>query len=649
MSTTITLDTTRTRGSRYDMNLSVATSTATCTPRFGFAGQYAADLEGGASSASDDESIDGSVWDESFFEPLDNTCHKATTMYWHFETQLVYEYTRFRDTLDIRILELTLDGLKHDADTIYCSLRTVSLSCPPPYLTLSYAWGPTKPDGTHLSKTVVCDGCQVPVTPTLEQALRRVRSRMINGKLSRTGCGNRIWVDFLCINHKDLNERKHQVELMAQIYKMSVHLLVWLGDDDAPKCRAKDLVTRSWFRRRWIIQEFLFAESIWFLYADQDISLADLVAEVIAVDCVPSLFTLGHTNIGQKPLLHFLEVLAGSQCSDERDTVFALMSMSSDCHHFQVDYTKSRNDVYASVAYYYLYKGHFNRILRHASEDRRSLTDTKSSDDLASWIPDWAHLPTSTDSDCMLTYFESDTIDEPYVPWDLKRGLESNELYLDAWLLPRSDTIDWARTEKAVGHGTSNDSRRRLRFKEGFEAMWESPDSGQSKTWHLDSWERTRFRHWLEVVESAYDAHDNICLLPAWSALDQRRTLALRIRFLRPDSSKASRPEQSNANPWRLYREVHTEIRCRLISVIEVRTYFDMHSDTDPTSVSPSDTKVTDPRWRKSKPLHQLPWKTLKIEQYTGRADAKLVDYDSHRRFKSPRHIHYLTDRPGSV
>ncbi|KAK4982010.1 hypothetical protein LTR50_007854 [Elasticomyces elasticus] len=38
-----------------------------------------------------------------------------------------------------------------------------------------------------------------------------------------------LWVDAICINQQDLEERKHQVQRMANIYKMAKRVVVWLG------------------------------------------------------------------------------------------------------------------------------------------------------------------------------------------------------------------------------------------------------------------------------------------------------------------------------------------------------------------------------------------------------------------------------------
>lgn len=46
-------------------------------------------------------------------------------------------------------------------------------------------------------------------------ALHRIQERIDTGQLDASFL---LWVDALCINQQDLNERRHQVNMMGQIY-----------------------------------------------------------------------------------------------------------------------------------------------------------------------------------------------------------------------------------------------------------------------------------------------------------------------------------------------------------------------------------------------------------------------------------------------
>lgn len=39
-----------------------------------------------------------------------------------------------------------------------------------------------------------------------------------------------LWVDALCINHSDMQERMHQVSRMSSIYEQASQVFVWLGE-----------------------------------------------------------------------------------------------------------------------------------------------------------------------------------------------------------------------------------------------------------------------------------------------------------------------------------------------------------------------------------------------------------------------------------
>jgi len=113
----------------------------------------------------------------------------------------------------IRILRL-FPGQLHDP--IRCELYVVYLSDRPYYEALSYAWG--RPEDR---RPVVINGLDVQVTVNLEAALRRLR---------RASEDRHLWVDALCINQSDADEKSHQVNLMKEIYTNTVHCLLWLGD-----------------------------------------------------------------------------------------------------------------------------------------------------------------------------------------------------------------------------------------------------------------------------------------------------------------------------------------------------------------------------------------------------------------------------------
>lgn len=109
----------------------------------------------------------------------------------------------------------------YDLDTlIFCDEVEKLL----PYEALSYAWG----DRADL-REISCNGVPMEVTRNLFDALVAIRLQTA----SRT-----LWVDAICINQEDLEERNHQVALMASIYRQAARVLIWLGHGDAQHVEA---------------------------------------------------------------------------------------------------------------------------------------------------------------------------------------------------------------------------------------------------------------------------------------------------------------------------------------------------------------------------------------------------------------------------
>ncbi|GMG43153.1 unnamed protein product [Aspergillus oryzae var. brunneus] len=118
---------------------------------------------------------------------------------------------------EIRLLIL-LPGIW--SDPIRCKWRVVSLNGKPEYKALSYVWGRSK----H-SQPIYLNGSPVYITRHLRRALRQLRSD------SEAVC---LWIDAVCINQSDDEEKTEQVKMMGKIYAQSQEVVVYLGDAFAP-------------------------------------------------------------------------------------------------------------------------------------------------------------------------------------------------------------------------------------------------------------------------------------------------------------------------------------------------------------------------------------------------------------------------------
>jgi hypothetical protein len=108
-------------------------------------------------------------------------------------------------------------------------------------------------------------------------------------KYLRRGEDRILWIDAICIDQKNKEERSYQVSMMSLVYTRALQVCVWLGEDDdnsqkafkfiredithlkdfdqlcndqqhAHKWRAfVGLMQRDWFSRRWVVQEIALA------------------------------------------------------------------------------------------------------------------------------------------------------------------------------------------------------------------------------------------------------------------------------------------------------------------------------------------------------------------------------------------------------
>ncbi|KAG5797556.1 hypothetical protein H9Q69_003416 [Fusarium xylarioides] len=130
---------------------------------------------------------------------------------------------------DIRLLHVEPGAFD---DPIRCSFRLASLkeveSKRIDFHALSYCWGdPTEREDIFLSKEGDFgngkEGMPFSIGKSAAQALRRLR--LEDETLV-------IWIDAVCINQDDLEERAQQVTLMSQIYSLASVVHIWLGEDN---------------------------------------------------------------------------------------------------------------------------------------------------------------------------------------------------------------------------------------------------------------------------------------------------------------------------------------------------------------------------------------------------------------------------------
>lgn len=119
----------------------------------------------------------------------------------------------------IRILDLLPAPCDDLNAPIKCITRIVALSEEPVYEALSYRWG------TDRNRRFITIGSQpTSVTASLHAALLRLR--LHNEKRA-------LWIDQICINQEDTDEKASQIRLMGHIYSHCTRCLVWLDELDS--------------------------------------------------------------------------------------------------------------------------------------------------------------------------------------------------------------------------------------------------------------------------------------------------------------------------------------------------------------------------------------------------------------------------------
>ena len=110
-----------------------------------------------------------------------------------------------------------------------CHLREASLDVSITFEAISYTWG-----SSNNRVGIDWDEESVPGTRNCDQVLRRLRL---------PNAPRILWIDALCINQLDIDERNQQVQIMGQIYQTAERVLIWLGPATADSDIALDFLS----------------------------------------------------------------------------------------------------------------------------------------------------------------------------------------------------------------------------------------------------------------------------------------------------------------------------------------------------------------------------------------------------------------------
>jgi hypothetical protein len=126
----------------------------------------------------------------------------------------------------LRVLDLSPSG------NVRSILTTHNLNNLPPYHALSYTWGAPsellneRGVTADLSYSILCNECILKVTKNLLDALLCMQ------RMGHMTFVDYFWIDAICINQEDDDEKGSQVYMMTDIYKAAQSVIVWLGESD---------------------------------------------------------------------------------------------------------------------------------------------------------------------------------------------------------------------------------------------------------------------------------------------------------------------------------------------------------------------------------------------------------------------------------
>jgi len=145
------------------------------------------------------------------------------------ERPFTWNYTFFgplRDGRYCRKYELEIDSVFDDQGVGGDGESLIALPQQPfqRYTALSYVWGPPEKD-PMLYTIVLNRDVQFPVTRNLHAALRALRSGSTSEK---NLTGMKLWVDAICINQADHQEKENQLRLMRRVYRQAEEVVAFV-------------------------------------------------------------------------------------------------------------------------------------------------------------------------------------------------------------------------------------------------------------------------------------------------------------------------------------------------------------------------------------------------------------------------------------
>ncbi|RSL92048.1 hypothetical protein CEP52_014058 [Fusarium oligoseptatum] len=330
-----------------------------------------------------------------------------------FEPSPIYQ--RRLEPYEFRLLRL--DGASSGTNLLHLHLETHDQERFPLYETVSYTWGGENNDNSRSQLVFIGPHWDI---------LLQTQNCWDMLKFLRPADGlRRLWVDAICINQKDDEERAAQVSKMADIYQKAQRALVYLGsslvDATSPrkyplrqrfehsitqfnesdqilrdgKVDLNKLLVRRYFSRVWVIQELIVSRQVVFQVGDTEFwADGTSIHRVKGYDWqntpAPWLVHMAQGTPQGRDIYGAMRETWSSNASDLRDKIFGILALIDDLQEreiFRPDYSLSFFHVYLGALAYSLLGLKRVEILCHAAG--LSAPDGQPSWMIDSKIPTW--------------------------------------------------------------------------------------------------------------------------------------------------------------------------------------------------------------------------------------------------------------------
>lgn len=218
---------------------------------------------------------------------------------------------------------------------IQCEVRHTSID--DSYICLSYVWG--EQDRGHMI--------------LLDNKLFRVRENLydflvIARKKTRLQ-SEWLFVDALCIDQTDIEERNHQVQQMGLVYSRAKEVMSWFGNNySIASCfqwnqyiSNVELAYSEYWRRAWITQEVALARKVTLCAEDKELDFALLNCnDTLSPPAIRTLSPKQTRTLKGRSLIYLIDMF-DKACHDRRDRIYSLLALCGDGSDLRVDYNSS--------------------------------------------------------------------------------------------------------------------------------------------------------------------------------------------------------------------------------------------------------------------------------------------------------------------